>query len=997
MKKITLILMGMMLASALFAQTVQVSGVVTDAADGQPLPGVSVVVKESKVAVTADINGRYTVNVAGDATLVFSFVGMKTQEEAVAGRAIINVALAIDAKQLEEVVMVGYVTTKKGAVTGAISTVGNEKIGEIPVGNLTQMLQGQVAGVVAITGSGRPGATATVLIRGVSSINSGTAPLYIIDGLPSSSGEFSAINTNDIESLTILKDASATAIYGSRAANGVILVTTKSGAGKETGINYKGQFGVSLFQKDNFGLMNTQEKLAYEVAMGLWDLSNPVQKAKYDELSQYDFYQPDEMFRNPFMQSHELSFTTNTEKSKTYASASMYKQDGIVERSGLERFTGRLNWEQKMYPWLTITTNNTVGYETNDRSVTADELDYYRNNFYSPIWSAYLLNPYERLRDENGNWRDGVSAGQEFYRWQYLNPLQQLELNSDVATHLNIRTSNFLDFKFTDELTLRSTFGINYHYYKRARYFSPYSAWASEPINGTLYLYNELINTYVQNNVLTYNTTFADKHNVKAYVGTETTGYYYSSENTFMINVSHHSLTAPDAFNNTEGKGFSGYKSEYALVSFFGALNYNYDEKYFADITYREDGCSRFGKNKRWGGFWAVGLAWNMKNEGFLANVDVLSRSKLRFSAGTQGNANINNYASLGLYDATDITYNGSPGSGPSTPANDDLTWERQLSFNVGYDFGFLEDRLTATIEWYRRNTYDMILEVPLSLTSGFSVANKNIGDMYNTGIEFTFNTEIFKSQDWLVSIGGNFSYNKNEITKLFGGELNEMELGDTGLKLQTGHPYGEFYYVRWAGVNPANGDGLWYTAVDGVSDGGIINSHRASDKVMLGKSYLPSYTAGFTLDAAWKGLSISVLFSGIFDKYTMNNNRYFLETSNGKWVDTQRMTTAADFWQKPGDVTRLPRKNVGENIFDDRLVEKQDFVRLKNLVVSYTFNKKWLERTKFVKGLRIYVQGENLLTFTDYKGFDPEQISNVDMGAYPTPRIITGGIDITF
>jgi TonB-linked SusC/RagA family outer membrane protein len=996
MKKLTIILTGMILTvGALFAQTVQVSGVVTDAADGQPLPGVSVVVKGAQVSVSTDVNGRYTINVSGDATLVFTYVGMKAHEESVAGREVINVVLEVEAKELEDVVVVGYATTKKGAVTGAISTVGNEKIGEIPVGNLTQMLQGQAAGVVAITGSGRPGATATVLIRGVSSINSGTAPLYIIDGLPSSSGEFSAINTNDIESLTILKDASATAIYGSRAANGVILVTTKSGAGKEAGINYKGQFGVSLFQKDNFGLMNTEEKLAYEIAMGVLDLSNPAHVVQYNERSQYDFYQPDEMFRNPFMQSHELSFNSNTEKTKTYASASMYNQDGIVERSGLERFTGRINLEQKVNSWLTFTTNNTVGYETNNLSVTADELDYYRNNYYSPIWSAYLMNPYERLRDDDGNLRDGASPGQTFYRWQYLNPLKQLELNTDIATHLNIRTNNLLDFKFTDELTLRSTFGTNYHYYKRARNFAPTSAWG-EATNGTLYLYNELLNTYVQSNVLTYNTTFAGKHSLKAYAGTETTGYYYSSENTFMIEVSHPSLNVPDAYTAPEGKGFSGSKSEYTLLSFFGALNYNYDEKYFADITYREDGCSRFGKNKRWGGFWAIGLAWNMKNEGFLTNVDVLSRSKLRFSAGTQGNANIGNYAALGLYGFSGITYNGIAGSGPSSPANDDLTWERQLSFNAGYDFGFLDDRFTATIEWYRRNTYDMILEVPLSLTSGFELADKNIGEMYNTGIEFTFNAEIFKNQDWLVSIGGNVAYNKNEITALFG-DLNEMVLGDTGLKLQVGHPYGEFYSVRWAGVNPTNGDGLWYTAVDGVPDGGIINTYRESDKVMLGKSYFPSYTAGATLDVTWKGLNISAMFSGIFDKYTLNNDRYFLETSNGAWATYQRMTTAADFWQKPGDVTRLPRKDVTGNWNEDRLIEKQDFVRLKHLTISYTFDKKWLERAKFVKGLRIYAQGENLLTFTGYKGFDPEQISNVNLGAYPTPRIITGGIDITF
>jgi TonB-linked SusC/RagA family outer membrane protein len=953
-----------------------------------------VVIKGAYTSAITNANGHYTISAPSDAILVFSFLGMQTHEEAVSGRTTLNIAMENEGVKLEDVVIVGYGgPTKRAAVTGAVATVTNKKLGDVPIGNITQMLQGQAAGVVAVAASGRPGASASVMIRGIGSINSGTEPLYIIDGLPSTANEFSAINANDVETMTILKDASATAIYGSRAANGVILVSTKSGRGKEAGITYKGQYGVSLFKKDNFGLMNTQQKLDYEVAMGVLDLSDPDDMAKYNTWLNYDHYLPKQLFRNAQMQSHEISINTNTEKSKMYASASMFKQDGIVERSGLERFTGRVNWEQKVNSWLTFTTNNTVGYETNDRGVTADEG--YRNNVYSPIFAAYRMNPYEQLKDEFGNLRDGVSAGQQFERWTYANPLMQLALNDDTRLHFTAKTNNILDFKLTNYLSFKTTFGMNYHTWKGVQYFSPTSAWGAST-NGALRTTNEMANTYVQSNVLTFNHTFAEKHNVRAYIGSETTGYRYSNELLGLKNVSYPTLKVAGAFTDLDpgatspAKGFNGAISEYSLVSGFAALNYNYDEKYFIDATFREDGCSRFGANNRWGGFWSVGLSWNMKREAFLQTVNLLSRSKLRFSVGTQGNADIGNYAALGLYGFSGITYNGIAGSAPSSPANNDLTWERQLSINVGYDIGFLDDRFTATLEWYHRNTYDMILEVPLSLTSGFGAANKNIGEMYNTGVEFTVNAELYKDSDWLINIGGNFAYNKNRITKLFG-DLDEMVLQNTGLKLKEGHPYGEFFDVRWAGVNPANGDGLWYTA-----DGSVINAYRESDKVMLGKSYIPSYGIGATIDITWKGFNLSALFSGIFDKYTVNNNRYYLETSNGAQATSQRMTTAADFWQKPGDITRLPRKDVG-GILDDRLIEKQDFVRLKNLTISYTFNKKLLGHTKIIKALRVYLQAENLLTFTNYQGFDPEQIANVDLGAYPAPRIITGGIDLTF
>lgn len=973
---------------AVLAQGHQVTGKVTSAEDGSPVVGASVVVEGTTISVITDPDGNYTIIVPeGSNSLVFSLLGFVRQTVTINQRTVVNVTLEISTEVLEDVIVVGYSTTRKGAITGAVGTVTAQSLQDIPVANATQLLQGQAAGVSVIANSGRPGAASTIRIRGMGSINAGTAPLYVIDGLSATASEFSTLNTNDIESITILKDASATAIYGSRASNGVVLVTTKGAKGKEAKITFKAMGGVSLLAPNRLDLMNTEEKLNYEIATGLLDMSKPADVEFYRKAIQTNNSIVDDMMRDGIVQSYDLEVQGGTEKSRVFASASYYKEDGVIERSQYERYTARVNYTQTANNWLKFGATTSLGYQDNKLSVTADEADgYYRNSVYNPIFASYLINPYESLKTADGSWNT------DFLRWGYGNPLKELSLNDSRANVLNLRGVAYLEVEFIKGLTLRSTLGLDYNAEKDKDYDSPYSAWGTTAV-GILSLANYWDNTWTQTNVLTYTKQIADDHNLKVFAGSEIIGSHHFRELNNMKGVSHPALKVPDAFTSVNsGKGFSGYESEYSMLSFFGNLNYNYKERYFADLTLRTDGSSRFGINRRWGTFWSVGLSWNIKNEAFLEYTDWLSLAKLRFSAGTQGNFNITNYRSKGVY-AFNTTYNGNAASYLSSPSNDNLTWERSLSWNAGIDLGFTEDRYKLTVDWYRRNIYDMLLEVPVTHTSGFADVMRNIGKMYNTGIEVSVSAELVKTADWTVSASANFSYNYNEITYLFDGldEDEGLEDPNTGLKLQVGHPYGEFYDVKWAGVNPGNGDPLWYD-----KNGNLTNTFAEENAVFLGYTYLPDYIAGLDFDVSWKGIALHASFVGLFGKYTLNNNRYFFAINNGGFNNMGQSREAADFWKQPGDVTTLPRLGTGAE-FDDRLYESQDFVRLKHLTLSYTFNKKLMERTKILKGLRIYAQGENLLTITKYKGFDPEHPSNVDLSAYPMPRKVSLGLDITF
>jgi TonB-linked SusC/RagA family outer membrane protein len=964
----------------LMGQQRTVRGVVTSASDGQTLPGVTITVKGTVVGTVTDLDGNYELMVPGpDAVLVFSFVGMTTREIRVDDMIILNVALESGIVGLEETVVVGYGTQRRIAITGSVQVVGGGKIEQIPIASFDQILQGQMAGVTVVSNSGRPGAPAKVNIRGVGSINAGTDPLYVVDGIPINASvstfvnPISSINPNDIESITVLKDASAAAIYGSRAANGVILVTTKRGrVAERSDITYRFQTGLTSIARDYFDIMNTSEKIDYEIQLGI---RNPNQPG-LDSLRRINTDWRNEMFREGNMNSHELSSRGGTERTRYYFSGSYFYQDGILQRSNYNRITGRINFDHFVTDRVKLGTSLTTAFETYDWSVDAE--GGYSNNVYNPVFAAYLLNPYEQPRNEDGEW---ITQFDTYFG----NPLRELELNIDQNNNIKLIGSVFAEYEPLENLTLRSSLGTDFYDYTYKLYYNPGSIWGSDE-RGSVTRGLTRTNTLTFTNTARYNYSFLLRHNFSFLAGIESIRNYVESFSGSGRGFPNDKLTQPGV--TAVPTGFGGGLSEYSILSYLGGLNYNLDNKYYVDLTFRRDGSSRFGAANRYADFWSVGLSWNAIEEGFLSELDWLNSLRVRGSIGTSGNFSIGNYAHIGLY-GFGATYFDRPASFPATPGDDELAWEKSLSYNIGIEYS-LFDRISSTVEVYKRISDGMLLSVPLSSTTGFSQAIRNAGTMHNQGIEATFDIEILRSPvSW--NVGTNLSYNTNKITSLYL-ETDEFVPPLTSIIYRVGEPYGVLYVNRFAGVNPANGDPLWY---DG--DGNITNEFRDGDaQILEGKNFFPPFTGGFNSNLSWNNFQLGVFFSFVQNKWLLNNTRYFVE-SHGMFATYGQSRTLLDYWKEPGQLTSIPSpfNPANSNRFDSRLIENASFLRLRNAVLSYDLPQSWARQTRIAQSLRIYIQAQNLFTWSTYSGFDAEQDGYLDLSAYPAVRTISFGIDL--
>jgi len=970
MKKIILLVAVLFISmQVVFGQTKQLSGVVKSADDGNPVPGVSVVIKGTTIGISTDIDGKFILEAAKGDVLVFSFVGLEKQEVVVGDITTFEIIMQPSSLDVDEVVVVGYSVKRKGTITGSVSTVRADKLEQVPVASFDNALQGQTAGVQVVSSTGRPGADASIRIRGVASVNAGSDPLYIMDGVPISSSDFSALNPNDIDQISILKDAASTSIYGARGANGVIVISTKRGISSEkTIITYRGQFGYSIIARDKFEVMNTTQKLDYEEAMGL---RTP---GAYDRaaLEAVNTNWRDELFRDAPMQSHELSFRGGNNKTRFFISGAFYDQEGIQYRSDFKRYTGRINLDHNATDYLKVGASVVIGLEENNYTVTTS------NNVYNPAFSAYLLNPYLRVKREDGTYTD-TSDG---LPWG--NPIEQLELNDDFSSKVKILGNVFLELKLTDYLKVRSSVGGDFYDFKRDGYLHPESSWGSS-IGGQVSRYFSRDFSLNSVNQIMFNKTINEKHEISAYAGMETLENKYENfdveGNGLPNNVVKVLSTA------AEPGDFSGEIQEYSLLSFFGSASYSYNSKYFIDLTYRREGSSRFGEEVRWADFWAMGLMWNAKKEGFAENLSFLSDLKFRFSVGTTGNWEIGNYLHQNTY-SYNATYNDGNASYPAKPGNPNLTWEKLTKYNLGMDVG-LFNKANIQLDLYHETTSDMLFGVPLSLTTGFFEGWDNVGEMVNKGVELTVNANLLKTPNFTWDISANVSYNKSEVTKLYGG-IKEIPDAGANTIIKEGEPYGALYITRFAGVDPASGKRLWHDV-----DGNITDAFSEGDAALYGKSWVGPWTGGFTNTFRYKGLSVQAFFSWIKDKYMLNNTRYFME-SNGQFAAYNQSTRMLDYWKQPGDRTDIPAPD-GNNYFDSRLIEDASFLRLKNLIVAYDFPKEWFTNVKALSGVRVYAQGQNLLTFSKYQGFDPEYDNAVELGMYPQVKTITFGVDVKF
>ena len=959
-----------------FAQNFVVKGTVVSHEDNEPLIGVTILQEGTTNGVVTDMDGNYSLEVKGasNATLVFSYIGYAAQNHKVnASTGVLNVSLKSDAELIDEVVVVAYGVRKKGTIAGSVSTVKSEKLENVPTASFDQALQGQTPGLTVISNSGEPSEAATFQIRGTNSINSGTTPLFILDGVPIESSSFNAISPSDIESISVLKDASSTSIYGARAANGVVVITTKRGRKTDGAkVTFRGQWGFSQLAGNNWDLMNTAERIKYEKEIGL-DLGEDY----YNKIKNIDVNWMDAVYNNNApSQSYDLSVNGATDKTNYYVSGSFFDQDGITIGSAFRRYNLRANVENRAKEWLKLGTSTLLAYEDVEQ---AEDGEY---ALYAPISASHFMLPYWNPYNE-----DGSLASQNDGEWKGSgqNPIEWMQNNPVKHKTYKVISSLFAEVTPIENLTIRSQFGIDYSH--ATAFMQSFPSYIINNESGTAGRASSDGLTLTVTNTANYRFNLDDTHDFNFMIGQEGVNYHYETFQAVTEGQKNDALT--NMASGSFASSWSDNTSDYGFLSFFGRGEYNYKNKYYADFSVRADASSRFGEGNRWAGFWSVGLMWDMRREDFFKQYDWLTNAQLTFSTGTSGNSSIPNYEHLALVTGGS-NYMGETGISPNQRGNKDLTWEKLWTTNIGLRLGFF-NRLNFTAEFYNKLTTDMLMQVPVSYADGgYGAYWDNVGAMVNRGVELSLDADIIKTKDFTWNVFANASYNKNKLTELYNGIDEYVDSNVT--MYSVGHTVTGFYMVRYAGVNPANGDALWYT-----KDGNITNEFSEEDRVLIeGKSFVAPWQGGFGTNLSWKGFMLSAQFSWMADRWVYNNDR-LMDESNGLYTSyNQSRRLLYDRWKKPGDVTDIPRHGVTPQ-FDTHYLENASFLRLKNLMLSYNIPGKALAKTRFFDGARVFVQGQNLLTFTGFTGIDPEVSANIYRAQYPMTRQFTLGVELNF
>lgn len=967
--------LAVMAIQSLFAQDFSVKGTVFDGEMNEPLIGVTIMQEGTNNGVITDIDGSYSIEIKGvaKATLVYSYIGMQSQQHVVTPQTHkLDITMKSDAQMVDEVVVVAYGVRKKGTIAGSVSTVKSEKMENVPAPSFDQALQGQSAGLTVISNSGEPSKAAVFQIRGTNSINSGTAPLFILDGVPISSADFNTLSPNDIESISVLKDASSTSIYGARAANGVVVITSKRGLSMDKAkVTLRAQYGFSQLARTNWELMNTPERIAFEKEIGI-DAGQD-----YNLLSRTDINWLDMVFndRAP-LQNYEISVNRATDRLNYYVSGGFYDQEGIAQSSEFRRYNLRANAEVKASSWLKIGTNTMSAYEETQQ---ADDGSY---TIVTPISASRFMLPYWNPYKKDGSLatiKDGSWAGTSE------NPILYMEQNPVKYKKYKVLSTVYAEITPIENLTIRSQFGVDYTH--TTAFMQSFPSLSVNNGLGTAARRSTDMLSLTETTTANYRFNIKDDHQFNVMLGQEGVDYRYEGFDVYSKGQTNDFLTNVSA--GTRASSWADTFSSYAYLSFFLRGEYNYKDLYYADFSVRTDASSRFGKDHRWGTFWSLGFMWNAKQENFLKDIDWLTNAQVALSTGTSGNSEIPNYDHLALV-AGGPNYNDEAGIYPAQSGNEELGWEQTWSNNVGVRLGFW-NRANLNVEFYHKKTTNMLMSVPESYAvTGEGYRWKNVGAMVNRGVEITADGDIIRTKDFVWNVSANVSYNMNKLTELYNG-VEEYVNSTTGVKFMVGHSVHEFFLNRYAGVNPANGDALWYD-----KDGNITNEYRESDKVMTGKTFDSPWMGGFGTTLSWKGFQLSAQFSWMAKRFVMNNDRFF-EESNGLYtVYNQSRRLLYDRWKKPGDLTDIPRYGEVAQL-DDRFLENASFMRLKNLSLAYTLPQSLLKKSKFFTSARLYIQGQNLWTITGFNGLDPEVASNVYQAQYPATRQFTFGAELSF
>lgn len=994
-----------------FAQEKTISGTITDG-QGLPLPGVNVVVKGTARGTQTDFDGKYSISASQGEVLQFSFVGYKTSTATIGASSVVNMAMQEGDEMLNEVIVTGYTSTKRPKSLAAVNFVSVDEIEERSNASVIQNLQGMVAGLNIGTGSGQPGADSTILLRGVGSINGNIEPLFIVDGMPVDEDGFRSINQNDIASIAVLKDAAATSIYGNRGANGVIVINTKNAKfGQSLEVKYRGQYGITELQKFNIDVMNSRQILEFQKKYND-GLGSTLTDAEIADRALINTDWRDVFFRTGVTQQHDISFSSGSKNSRNFTSIGFMDQDGIFINTNFKRFNFRNNFNGKSdNEKFTYASNINVNFS---RSTGIDGAGS-NATFFAPFTAAIRGLPYINPLTE-------LQLGDTAALTPSNAPLVLLNssrMNTDIEDELKILANFNADYKITDNFTAGINLGVDYSAFNNLEILDPLSLLGPFQIDARAQfggIHDESTSRDFRFNSTTYlkyNKVFNDKHSLNVGLYTEYYKAHYNGFNfqkrgldprltgtgaAFVPGTTIESWQTLPPYIPTIGS----FKVQEGLFSYFGQADYDYAEKYGLSVNVRRDASFRFANDNKWGTFWSVAGRWNIDQESFMEG-SAFNMLKLRGSYGTSGNQRVDNaqYSVLSLTRTlfgAGTGYNGTTSTVLTQLANPNVQWEEIAQTNVGLDFGLWQNKLNGSLDVYKKETTKLYQSSPISPVQGTSSISTNTGSLENKGIELTLNYNIFKNQDWDISVGGNGSYNKNKIKEL-PASTNGLVFGGGSTALGTGEPIGSFYVVRYAGVNPANGNPLFRTA-----DGGLTETITDANRVFTGKSQYPVWQGGFNTSITYKGFNLYTQWSFVADIYRNNLDLATLETGTPGSLNNggNRSTTMLNAWQNPGDITSIPRVGQGYNEIDyinstDRYLEDASYLRLRNIKLSYNFTSDQLSRT-FLKGLGFFIQAENIVTFSSWRGWDPESnFRSTDRGQYPTPKIFTFGTSINF
>ena len=944
---------------------------------------------------------------------------MQTQEVTI--KSTLKVVLKSDAQKLDEVMVVAYGTTKKASFTGAASSIkGDQALKDIPVTSFEQALSGTTPGLTINSTSGQPGAGLQIRVRGTGSMNASNEPLYVIDGVPVVSGDIaisavsndskafnvmSSINPNDIENITVLKDAAAASLYGSRAANGVILITTKHGKAGKTRVNFKANWGFSDWAMKNRKSVNGKQRheLTYEACYneatiyGIPDndgnyngpASDAEAKAYAEEMagfyadSKYDVNWEDAFFRkHGSSQNYEFSVQGGDERNSFFASLAYKKEEGKSRTSSLDGFMGRINAVHRSADnkWQM---GANISLSKQNSSVASEGTAY-------PFFLInYVCTPNMPIYDDEGNYYTHPFLQKVF---PHTHPVEDISLDKNESRVFRSTNNLWASYQIIDGLTLKES--VNYDYLNNNSItYWPLSSNNGSMNNGLRVNYPVQQHNVYSSTTLNYVKTFAQKHNLDALVGWDVddrrTEYVFATSSGYP----HDKL--PESINAATPLEGSSYYTEDHLLSLLSRVNYDYDNKYYASVNFRRDGSSRLGANSRWANFWSVSAAWRLTQEEFMKGITQINDLKVRASYGINGTLPSDLYGHLSLY-GYGYNYQDIPGSAPQSVPNPDLSWEKNKNFNIGFD-ATLFDRLNVSFDYYSRRTSDLLQNVPTSMVVGFKNMLKNVGEMTNRGVELDINVDVFKHSQVRWNTGLALSHNSNKVSKLYDGKdiINGTSI------IREGESYYSWWSREWAGVDPETGEEQWVLNTkneDGTLNKELTKNPAQAQRVIIGKPD-PKLTGGWRNTVSWKGLELNMLFNFSLGGKVFDTMRTSYTDTDGYVIYYNSSVDQLDRWQKPGDVTSVPRRiNNYEygNYGSSRFMKDLNYLRLKSMSLSYTLPAQWVRRAQ-MENVRLFVSGSNLLTLT-YKNVDPElSINGIPTFAFPNLKSVTFGIEIGF